>query len=343
VEDGDFVVPSGTGWLRDTSNPQSLRDLQMNPVALPGATVVITQDDGTQVRALVVDRFHVDGTLSILRITGDLPLLVYARRITIDGVVDASGVSTTGQVQSGPGSDPMICRDPGGASAGADGAGGGGGGFGTAGGSGGSADSGATSTPGLGGVAGMLVESVRGGCDGGGLADLGGPGGGGLQLTATEQITISGAVKVGGGGGIGAPTATLPNGGGGGGGGSGGFVGLDAPQINIGANAEVIATGGGGGEGATSCAPGLLGLNGSAEGPAEGGRTLTPGCASGSNLSGGDGGTGAWRNLAAASGGDGESLEGGGGGGGGLGVISFWGDAVIDMTAVVVPSAVAGP
>jgi hypothetical protein len=112
----------------------------------------------------------------------------------------------------------------------------GGGGFGSSGGSGGSAkDPTSSSEGGPGGQATGNAELVplRGGCAGGHYdADLGGGGGGAIQLVSRTLIAVSGAISA--------------NGGSSRSGGSGGGILLEAPIVDVGALGRVIANGAGG-------------------------------------------------------------------------------------------------
>lgn len=80
---------------------------------------------------------------------------------------------------------------------------------------------------------------LRGGCPSGGTTSLYGAGGGGaVQLTSQQAITISGIIDVRGT----TPEAVY-------GGGAGGGVLLEAPKVTLTSAARIIATGGGGGSG----------------------------------------------------------------------------------------------
>jgi hypothetical protein len=168
---------------------------------------------------------------------------------------------------------------------------------------------------------------LRGGCSGGKggptSADLGGWGGGAIQLSARGTLTVTGRIGAPGGGGRGGASSTSTNGGAGGGG-SGGAILLEAAALLV--TGEVTANGGSGGEGdgatngAYSGSDGVAGslMNSS---PAQG--------ANGSGTSrGGPGGNGGAGATAPTNGVNGADLSGsdddtgcGGGGGGSVGRI----------------------
>jgi hypothetical protein len=157
---------------------------------------------------------------------------------------------------------------------------------------------------GIGGIAAGNDKLVplRGGCDGGGVDDNGGvydygsgaTGGGAVQLVSRTRILVEGVVSAIGAGGEGAryEQSDLVVGGGGG---AGGGILLEAPNVELIGNAQLLATGG---DGASAC--GLANVNCSA------------------------GGKGARVGIAATAGGDINCVTDGrvtasGGGGGGLG------------------------
>ena len=253
-------------------------------------------------------------------VTGDRPLVIIASRdVNILGTVDASANLAS------PGPNGRAAAQ--GTGAGGDGehvpeffdSGGGGAGHGTAGAAGGASICNPSCDDALAGTAGpgynTLLTVLAGGSGGGsgGGTDceygVGGAGGGAIQIYAGSQITISGAITVGGGGG-GAGTKCGGSAGAGGGGGSGGGIYLQAPEITH--SGTLAGNGGGGGGGAsgsgTDGSPGEDGLTGvtAAAGGDDGGNTGEPG---------GDGGA-----LGAAPTAGTNSFNQGNGGGGGAAV-----------------------
>ena len=196
-----------------------------------------------------------------------------------------------------------------------DGGGGGGGGRGAGGGGG---MGGADGTAGLAGSAcvSSLAEPLVGGAGGGTGADgaappcKGGGGGGALQITAVDEITVSGTITMGGSGGEGGrPDPMLVNAGAGCGGGAGGSILLEALAVTIGNTGVIAANGGGGGGGASLGTAGNRGASGGlTTTPAVGGTPASP--------NSGVGGAGAAGAVAAAVGAASASSNGGGGGGG---------------------------
>lgn len=265
---GEFVAPAGF----------SIYDTTVVMQAFPGvAEFEKIKQDGAD-RDVVVMRV---GTMTIgsgstFRISGDTAFLVIARTIQIDGTLDASA-SLDGQPAPSGGRPGM--GDDGEGNVGSTGAnrintGGGGGGMASGAGSGGAV----ACLSGLpGGTAGSEVGDAEltvlvGGGAGGigaqrcpGVRARGGFGGGALQLSATESITISATGRVrasGGGGGGGAGVDACPaEDDAGSGGGAGGGIFLDAPRI---ANAGSIEAhgGGGGGGGGDNSLPDMNGLDG---------------------------------------------------------------------------------
>lgn len=195
-------------------------------------------------------------------ITGDTPFLILARTVEIEGVIDAS--AATNGVQGGPGGGRPGMRDPGEGGQGISAlndinTGGGGGGNATDGAAGGAAEC-------LAGVPGGApgptfgddtITILRGGGAGGSsfvhcsqVPNRGGFGGGGLQISATESITIAATGRIrasggGGGGGSGGTCSLMDDAGSGGG--AGGSIFLDAPQIANEGGVEAFGGGGGGG------------------------------------------------------------------------------------------------
>jgi hypothetical protein len=207
--------------------------------------------------------------------------------------------------------------------------GGGGGAFGSTGGPGGMGDGAGSGNFVNGGDAGTAnggasLVPLRGGCAGGAggpQGDLGGYGGGALQVSVAGRFVINGSlVGAPGGGGFGGDShdTTTPKGGGGGGG-SGGAVLLEALHLRF-ANSALTANGGGGGggdgdhNGGQLGAPGAFGYLGSG---------FSVGGAAGGN--GGNGGNGASTAAPAGPGGNATSDNAaGGGGGGGFGRIRIF-------------------
>ncbi len=290
-------------------------------------------------RVLAVASFRIDANVK-LRIVGSVPLVIASTStIQVDGVINVSSVAD----DPGAGANPAECadhaaalvpRNTGGAG------GGGGGGLGAAGGAGGGGEDAAG---GSGGSA-IAAPLLRGGCAGanGGEADapggIGGAGGGAIQLTARDALTIgdTGRINAGGAGGTGAPTVPPSNQfdrdngeGGGGGGGSGGMIGLEAKDVRISPGAILAANGGAGGGGADDGIPGESGSPGPlALAVAAGG--------AGGGVAGDGGSGGATEPGAGAPGGTGDP-RGGGGGGGGVGFIVLSGTTLATSTATFSP------
>lgn len=318
---GSYVYDSDTRTLTDPS----------------GAVIAHTSTDMTDSVLVSVDCLRV-GVSSTLRAIGTRPLIVASwSTIEITGLVDVSS-STSG---AGAGANASACalaqvgeNDPGGAG------GGGGGAFQGAGGKGGDGDSNQNAgndgiaLGGLGASAASLPVSVRGGCPGAnggegtpGVHGDGGAGGGAIQLTARIGIRVDGTIHAGGQGGIGKVTDA-----GGGGGGSGGYIGLDAPTIDL-RDGVLAANGGAGSGGGDDSNLGVAGEDGRVVAIAAlGGIGGLPG-----GTDGGDGGYGGTL--------DGELVTAfntgaGGGGGGGAGYILLWGSELDTTGAVVTPAEV---
>ncbi|MFT3711755.1 MAG: putative metal-binding motif-containing protein [Archangium sp.] len=195
--------------------------------------------------------------------------------------------------------------------------GGAGGSFGSPGGNGGNQVNGTgRGTPGLANGQTTLIP-LRGGCNGGDgvtgtstLSTTGAAGGGAVQFTVSQTLTISNFIAAPGRGGVGAVTMNS----GGSGGGSGGAILLEATQVNTTGGSWLTANGGGGGEGTGSS-------GGNSGSPGES-NTQNGGAAGGGNSgSGGDGGRGRGVATAVGNGNDATGVAGGGGGGGGMGRI----------------------
>ncbi len=337
--DGEFLLPrSGmTTFEYDTTNVTQ---------PLAGVSFEKLKQDTTESADVVVMRVDTftlvaGGTFNI---TGDTPILILARTVEIGGTLDAS--ASTDGVRPGPGGGVPSIDGFGAGGGGILGrsaiqTGGGGGGFGTPGGAGGEAKCGEGV---LGGVGGALhgddeLLVLRGGGAGGSgaarcpaITYRGGLGGGALQISATESITITSTGRIrasGGGGGLGAGGCGLRDDAGSGGG-AGGAIYLDAPRI---ANDGVIeAHGGGGGGGGDETINGGNGMNGTTGhwgnevAPVRPETTAMPSIGGTGQLDKGtNGGNGAHRDLGATAGATGTCAAqltfNTGGGGGGFGRI----------------------
>jgi hypothetical protein len=281
------------------------------PAEFAGAVVLpdVPQEGGPNVMVIQVGSFTMDPIADYIDVDGDKPLVIVATRtIELGGRIN---VSADAEVP-GPGGGASA-MGPGSGAAGMPGGtvgdgGGGGGSYGTSGGRGGNP---------MGGAAGAVYgapTSLQGG-SGGGVPSLpgactvrAGAGGGAVQLTAFESVTITGRINAGGSGGAGGETCGT-DGAGGGGGGSGGMIFLESPMLL--GNGVLGSLGGGGGE-AGSSAGVYVGVAGGDAG------TETAGVGGASGNSGGDGGLGAMDASPGAQGVDvGVDGNGGGGGGGG--------------------------
>lgn len=312
---GLMIGPSGTFTI-DTSSGSLTAPGGGGSTALPN-TVLQSGTIVISIQSLVVQ------ANATLRIAGDRPAIIASwSTIDVAGTIDVSS-TRTGTLGAGAKSADCSSALPGdGQSKSTGAAGGGGAGFGTPGGRGGDGDSNDPGVPSLGGSAGGTLSTptvVRGGCAGAGGGDgdpdsggIGGAGGGAVQLTAAVSIAVSGLIHAGGAGG----TRGVQVDGGGGGGGSGGYIGVQAPSINL-AGAELLAKGGGGAEGSSGAQTGAHGEDGrSSTGSAQGG--------SGAGEAG-DGGNGSTGNGSGQNAG-GVEVGGGGGGGGGGGYIASFGN-----------------
>jgi hypothetical protein len=303
-----------------------------------GEGLEIAQAGGVAARLVSLDGFRITASGS-LRVVGSMPLIVASfGTIDIDGTLDVSSVRGG---TAGAGADRAGCSDATSGEYGTSGSGGGGGGgFRGRGGDGGDADlNGPVDLAGgVGGGVVLLPDVVRGGCrgaDSGGTdrgAAIGGAGGGAVQLTARDAVSIAGTVHAGGAGGTGGPSTSAA---GGGGGGSGGYIGIEATMVTI--TGTLAANGGGGGEGTDRSLTGADGEDGRSDDTrARGGW--------GSVAIGTDGGDGAARGVLAGADVPGISDGGGGGGGGGGGFILIWADVAPNVsTAVISPSAMITP
>ena len=307
-------------------------------ITVPVTTVVMSQSVGPDVLVASVNNFILEPGATV-DLNGSRALLIAVwGTATIGGTIDVSAsFSAPGPGGAGASVTSLGCGGVPTGDFGVQGVpstGGGGGGFQGAGGQGGNA----------GGPAGAGLQppaTIQGGCAGGhggassgGLQGIRGAGGGAVQITSRESITIaSGAlIHAGGGGG----SLGRANYGAGGGGGAGGYIGLDAPMESI--AGTLAANGGSGGGGASDVASASSGANGRGDAsPAIGGSGATATnigtCGRGGN--GSAGGT-----LVGAAGGS--SACGGGGAGGGAGYILIWSPA-LDVTGTLSPPPTAGP
>lgn len=301
------------------------------------ASAVLTQADGTEAVIISVTDMTVDGEL---RVEGSRPLIMAASgTVKIGGTVDVSSPlgETTGAGANHAGCPAAVPgEDDGGG-----GGGGGGGGFQGRGGDGGRGDAndnnfdGTSDGGGGGGAVAEVPATVRGGCPGApggqgnsGSPEPGGDGGGAVQITAQTSIILGGDVLAGGSGAGGGPSGNN----GGSGGGSGGYIGLDAPSVELESSATLAANGGGGSEGGTRSNTGNEGFDGDASAtPASGGRLADY---QGGN--GGNGGAGADVDGFPAT----EYRNGGGGGGGGaVGYIILRTADLQDEASIISPAA----
>lgn len=267
---------------------------------------------------IAATQISVSATVTVI---GSRPLMLLATEsITIGGVLDVSSRRSPARLGAGAnftgciaGTAPLNT---------ASGAGGGAGGtFATRGANGGDgAPAGAVvNNNGSAPPAMVPVTFVRGGCkaqDGGdsGAAQggLGGASGGAVYLFAGTMIDVQGSIFASG---AGAGSSALHAGGGGGG--AGGFIGLEAPTINV--LGILAANGANGSGGSGSTAGGGAGADGATTAFA-----TQPAAVAGGATGGGAGGRGATGAVAASIGGTGSTAvtgTAGGGGGGGAGVI----------------------
>ncbi len=286
----------------------------------------------TQVRVMHINSMTLP-TNTTVTVTGSYGLVILADdQVTFNGGgnvvttrVNFGGVTGTAP---GPGGGNAQGTGVDGTSSGSSSTGGGGAGYGTMGAPGGDAANGLKGPPG--GVAYGAVkaaEPLEGGANGGRggfsvnaqqVATPGGFGGGALQVTACNGVTVAaGAVLNGSGAGGRAGVAGLNNapGTGGGGGGSGGTLILEAAQVAI--AGELVLNGGGGGGGACSgvnCTP----TPGTSWDPSMAPAAPAKGGAPGAG-GGGAGGNGGTINSPPSQGGQANDLQGSGGGGGAVG------------------------
>jgi hypothetical protein len=351
----DIALDCGGDAIINSTDPPSLTGFC--DVA-PDFTVIDQLGAGGEVLVVVMSSLSIDAT-STLKLEGSRPIVLLVEGdATIAGTIDASA---QGNVPGPGGSNETVC----GASTGITGSpgatsgmtslgsgGGSGGGFGSAGSLGAASGSGMTVPSVAGGVAAAVdpaLSPLRGGCRGGlgGAKSVGvhaspGAGGGAVQLSVADRLSLSGVIHAGGGGG--APGVSSLSGGGGGG--SGGAILIEADSISIDAGAVIAANGGAGGGGQSqNTLDSTAGGNGAASASSALGGTGT--------TTGGDGGRGAALASAATNGGGGTvggtcgfpvSLNchygGGGGGAGGVGRIRIVGatECVVPGTISPVPS-----
>ncbi len=316
---GTYTLDSDSGSLTPPVGPSLL---------LPGA--VLDQGDGLTVRVVVVSSLNVN-IGSTLEVEGSLPVIlaVYGQA-AVGGVIDASARNPVIDLPiAGPGSD-LLCNPatPGEPATDSDsgGGGGGGGGFGDKGGNGGDGQGSGKGAKGSGGtVSGNAdISPLRGGCSGAaggdandGMAGIGGEpgtGGGAIQISARDSLTVSNRIRSAGVGGRSGGAGLTGGHAGGAGAGSGGAILLESDQVTIGAAAVLCANGGSGGEGASSTVPGAPGATGTCS-DSDRATTVDSG-------DGGNGGAGGYAGgTSGANGTNGSNGGGGGGGGGGVGRI----------------------
>lgn len=294
---------------------------------------------GPQLAVLRVGSLTVPSA-STVRVIGSRPLLVIAQTdITISGILNGGAR----QGEPGPGGSAQSTARAGQGTAGAnDGnigdSGGAGGGYGTVGGTGGAAGNNnmSLSVPRTAGgpAYGDAVLTMLAGGGGGGVGSpctqLGGAGGGAIQLSSYGAVHIAGVVTVGGGGGA-RGTICANTGGSAGGGGSGGAIFVEAPRVEV--SGTLAANGGSGGAGSDSPAnlQGTAGTDGRLTAEAAPGAPTV-----GATNVGAKGGDGGWRDAPPTTGDD--TLYGNGGGGGGaVGRIVLRAASLADTGSVASP------
>ena len=306
---------------------------------LPGSVLVQQTGSTEMVRVVSVSSFAITAGTKV-RVIGGPPLVIVSRGdVLIAGTIDASANEIEPATPVPGGSlDRTAC----GARAGMDGrdstasqGGGGGGGGGAFQGAGGDGGDGAGQNRGAKGPKGvkpamLTLIPLRGGCPGGNggsdneasatdpaIGGEAGLGGGAIQISAGNVLTVSGGISVSGAGGGGGDVHS-----GGGGGGSGGGILLEA-KVEIRTPGILVAAGGGGssGGGSTSAqgAPG-------GDGHDDDGVAASGGDCGGINRAGGRGGGGGAGLLFDGAPGVEAFMNtsgGGGGGGGGVGLIQL--------------------
>ncbi len=338
---GDVHVTTGSPLTYDTTTG-TLTDSSHATIAITSADY--TQSGGVHASVWSIANLTIDSGIEI-DVIGPKPLIVAAwGSLIVDGTIDAGSYAGG---RTGGGANPDACSSHASGN-GADGTsgtgGGGGGGFGGNGAAGGIGDGNCTPLPTCekaGGVRGADVTAppnVIGGCGGGAsgasgqTSAPGGAGGGGVLLAAQTSLRVSGSLLAGGAGGSGDTSNAVSTGGGGGG--AGGFLGLEAPAIDVG-NATIAANGGGGGGGADIAGFGNPGQDGMAGTSAALGGSYTSGGTTGGNGSSSTSGDGGGVNGALPNGG-------GGGGGGGAGFVRTWATTFSSTNATICPAASAG-
>lgn len=258
---------------------------------------VVSQPNGVEALVLSGSGLSVRGG-STLRFVGLRPAI-----LVVNGPVEVLG-----EVITQAGAQP--CTSDGGAPAAGNG-GAAGGSHGTQGGNGGD---GALlgSTPGLAGpVNGTpTLVPLRGGCPGG-AASSSAPalGGGALQISTSQGLTVSGTINAPGQGGL-PGTQGIPSSSGAGAGSGGGLL-LEALTLTVSGFGSLVANGGGGGSGGSAFEDGTAGAAATRTGGVGG--ITQPGAL---GLVGGAGGAGADVSRPAGNGANGVGASGGGGGGG---------------------------
>jgi hypothetical protein len=334
----------GGGLVHDVCNLNTMTDVMIDAdrvintamVGAPNCDSIIAQPlGGPSLCVVAANNFTIAQTAKVSAQGPNPLLLVAANTFTIAGTLDVASRANGGVVGAGA-QTSCGTGNTGGTGGGPEGAGGGGAGgsFGTIGNAGGVGFKSSTNNPGgPGGTplsAVMTPASLVGGCPGGnggdghgGSMNFGGPGAGGrgggaVYIIGGASIVVSGAINASGaGGGPGRDSQDASAGGGGGG--AGGFIGLDAPSLDI--TGSVFANGGSGGGGGGDD----VGRSGSkGNDPANATTPATGG--SGGQGGGGNGGAGYANGTAPTKGNNGSNPYcGGGGGGGGAGIIRVYG------------------
>lgn len=291
----DLVLESGSvidssGMIRDSAGApiEGFSFRQRTPGGAPTMTVF-------RVRSL-----EIKGDVSV--IGAEVVGIAAIGEIRIDGVVT---------VRAGSLADPINdCVGDDGNELAPDSSGSGGGGFATMGGNGGGVFG---IDPGAGGVdfGSRSLVPLFGGCAGGG--EMGGTGGGGLQLVSRSRISFGPSAAINAGGLGGTTPVSAGDLASAGGGGSGGGVLLEAPIVEIHATAFIAANGGAGGcverGNSAAGADGQLTVQ-----QAQGGD-----CAVANSGSGGDGGSRTSGGENGTAGPTSGTADAGGGGGGSVG------------------------
>lgn len=314
------------------SAPLSLSGAVTIDTTVPSISVTLPEGDTLDVRPQLgggpeLAVLHV-GSLdvasdAVVSIVGTRPLVIVAAgAVNVSGTLDAGGHGAT---PGAGGSLPAMGDGKGSTgqheTSQLSDSGGGGAGYGTAGASGGAITGGCTvasgaegSTYGDANLAVLAGGSGGGGSSGGACTpDLGGAGGGALQITA-PTISIDGKLLVGGGGGHGGTDCGQSDVNSGPGGGAGGAIYLQATTI---VNNGVIAANGGGGGGSSS-----TGMGSAMPGGDGGASTAQAAGGTGPRAMGGKGGS---KDGAPTQGGGSGCGTNAGGGGGAVGRIALVG------------------